>query len=94
MFVRRDLSVTQQIVQTAHAVDEIGKRYQSGDENYMVLIDVKNEQLLVGVSESLREKDIEHELFFEPDINSYTAIATRPLIGDERMSLKGYRLMR
>lgn len=94
MFIREDLSVSQQIVQTAHAVDEIGRRHQSVGNNYMVLCGVKDEQDLLEVSDWLKEQFIDHETFFEPDIDSHTAIATRPIIGEERLAMKRFKLKR
>jgi len=82
MFVRGDLSHPQQIVQTAHAVDEITKRHKSDGTNHMVLCDVKSEDELFDVSMFLAQHDIDHHTFHEPDIDCYTAIATRPLRGD------------
>jgi hypothetical protein len=29
-------------------------------------------------------------MFYEPDIDAHTAIATKPLIGDERLPLRRY----
>jgi hypothetical protein len=44
MFIREDLSIPQQIVQTAHAVDELGKKIKNSPQtNHMVLFGVKNE---------------------------------------------------
>lgn len=94
LFIRQDLSPPQQIVQTAHAVDELNKWYKSGkDTNHMVLFPAKHEDDLRSISERLERLGIEHEMFYEPDISAYTAIATRPLIGDERVPLRKYRLM-
>ena len=94
LFVREDLSKPQQIVQTAHAVDEINKHLpQTTKGNYMVLCDVKSEKELLDVSMHLFEEGVNHHLFFEPDIDSYTAIATVPLKGSERKPMKRYNTM-
>lgn len=94
MFVRGDLSHPQQIVQTAHAVDEIGKRHKTDKTSYMVLCDAKNEESLYDISYHLKKHGIDHEMFYEPDISSCTAIATRPLVGDERKPLANFKLKR
>jgi len=92
LFIRSDLSIPQQIVQTAHAVDEIGMRYKSKGTNYMVLCDAANADHLNTIAECLDKNEIDYEMFFEPDIGEYTAIATRPLIGAERRPLRKFRL--
>lgn len=93
LFVRTDLSTPQQIVQTAHAVDEL--RVPASDQtHHMVLIGLPDQRKLISTSQFLESLGIKHELFFEPDVNEYTAIATHPLRGDERKPLRRYQLMR
>jgi hypothetical protein len=94
MFVRGDLSHPQQIVQTAHAVDEIGKRHKTEETSFMVLCDAKNEESLYNIAGYLKEKNIDHEMFYEPDIGECTAIATQPLRGEARSSMKRFQLKR
>jgi hypothetical protein len=91
MFVRGDLSHPQQIVQTAHAVDEIGRRHKSDGTNYMVLCDAPDEQFLFDTSDWLTKHGIDHHVFHEPDINGHTAIATEPLIGDRRKPMRRFK---
>lgn len=92
LFVRSDLSIPQQIVQTAHAVDEIGMRHKSDGTNYMVLCDANDADHLTSIAEHLDMHKIDYEMFFEPDIDQYTAIATQPLKGEQRIPLKKFRL--
>ena len=95
LFIREDLSIPQQIVQTAHAVDELGKRIKSSaNTNFMCLFGVKDESSLQMISEKLNQQGIDHEMFYEPDIAAFTAIATRPLVGEERKIMKKYKLKR
>lgn len=96
LFVRQDLSVPQQIVQTAHAVDELNKRWddKSDTTNFMVLCSVKDELELWKVGEYLASKGIFHHMFYEPDIEASTAIATRPLRGIEREALSKFQTMK
>lgn len=91
IFVRKDISIPQQIVQAAHAVDELNKKHLHEPGNYMVLCDAEDEASLLKVSEWLCHHDIKHEMFYEPDLNSYTAIATKPLRGAERQPLKKFK---
>ncbi len=92
MFIREDLSHPQQIVQTAHAVDELNKRHPHRPGNYMVLCGAKSEFDLVQISEWLTEQKIAHEMFYEPDVDGHTAIATMPLIGEERKKMRRFKL--
>lgn len=94
LFIREDLSIPQQIIQTAHAVDDMNKSYPHESENYMVLCSVKDEERLFLISELLKDRNIHHETFFEPDINGHTAIATRPLKGEERKILRNFNTMK
>jgi hypothetical protein len=50
----------------------------------------RNEKHLLDISEYLHSKGIDHAMFYEPDIDAHTAIATKPLIGDERLPLRRY----
>lgn len=92
LFVREDLTPSQQIIQAAHAVDELNKKYPHGPGNFMVLCGATNETDLCEVSELLSFEGIGHHLFFESDIDSYTAIATVPLKGSERKPLSRFPL--
>ncbi len=88
IFVRGDLSIPQQIIQSAHAVDELNKVYPHRSQNHIVLCDAENEQSLFGVSDFLTHHGIKHRMFYETDISSHTAIATVPLCGKECQPLK------
>lgn len=94
IFIRKDLTVPQQIVQASHAALEAGFAYnQPAGSTYIVLISIKNQSDLTKVSDRLTSQGIDHQKFFEPDYDTgYTAIATRPLFGTEREPLKRYSL--
>ena len=91
MFVREDLSPSQQIVQAAHASALIGETYHA-DTN-IVLFGSKSEADLKSHADHLSRHGIEFEMFFEPDINQYTAIATQPLVGDSRKPMRKFKLL-
>ena len=92
LFCRNDISHAQQIVQTAHAVDELNKRIPHDPGNYMVLCGADSEAELFGISSWLTERSIEHEMFYEPDIEAFTAIATAPLKGKDRHPMRRFKL--
>ena len=91
VFVKEDLSHPQQIVQAAHAAAKIGEKYHG--DTYIVLCGAKNEEHLDAISQHLERHSIDHELFFEPDIDGYTTIATAPLKGNERQPLRKFKLL-
>jgi hypothetical protein len=93
LFVRDDITPSQQIVQTCHAVDAINVRHNSGDINHMVLCHANHDAHLMSIAEYLDGKGIDYEMFQEPDLdNQYTAIATRPLRGQEREPMRKFKL--
>jgi len=95
LFIRRDLSIPQQIVQTAHAAEAVAKKLDKDHPTCtMVLFEVKNLSDLLTASFYLDDRTVEHELFFEPDINEHTAIATIPVYGDCREKFKQFKLKR
>ena len=93
-FVRQDLSPEQRIVQIGHACYEAGKKFQDdlGVSN-LVLLSVENEDELTDIAFKLDMRGIGYYMFYENDINSYTAICTVPVIeGNERSFFKKYKL--
>lgn len=94
LFVRQDLSMPQQIVQAAHAVDELTIRCPSEGENRMVLCGADNERMLKNIALYLDSEFIDYEMFHESDIGEYTAIATKPLRGSERRAMRRFNIMK
>ena len=94
LFVRKDLSLQQQIIQASHAVDEMAKvDVQSSNTNFITLIGVDDETALHEISSHLDSHGILYHKFYEPDVQQHTAIATSPLIGKQRKPLFGYKCM-
>ena len=95
VFIRNDMSYAQQIVQASHATLEAGVKYdQPADISRIVLFPLNNEKDLFAKAKHLRENDIEHVLFYEPDIEQYTAISTKPIFGEAREALAEFRTYR
>lgn len=93
LFIRRDLSGPQQIVQAAHAAHQAGERF--GSHSHMVLIDISCEEDLYKAADHLEQHGIQFEMFHEPDYDTgHTAICTQPLTGDARRPLRRYKLMK
>lgn len=91
LFCREDLSPCQRVIQTAHAAALIGHKYHG--DTYATLCGAKDEEHLKSIADYLDSNNIAFELFFEPDIQAFTAIATAPLRGTERLPLKKFKLM-
>jgi hypothetical protein len=96
LFVRQDLSLAQQIVQTNHATFEMAYSLsQSVDDAppSIVLIGVPNKKSLQKVIDKLLRHDIEFSAFHETDDDiGLSAVATSPLGESERAQLRNYKL--
>lgn len=89
-FIRKDIPIHAQIIQTAHAClqSEAPK-----EVNSIVLFEVKNEDHLIKVNEYLKNRGIKTYMFFEPDFDmGYTSIATEPLSGEDREACKKFKM--
>ena len=94
LFVREDLSVSQQVIQTVHATQLTGWVCQGGEVPNAVLVGAQSEDDLMTISEYLIDHHIAHEVWYEPDISAHTAIATYPIKGKDRNALKHFQLKR
>jgi|JI102314A2RNA_FD_contig_31_5877840_length_987_multi_2_in_0_out_0_1 hypothetical protein len=93
LFIREDLGPAQQIIQTAHAVDDLYRTIKPGDRtNHMVLFSIRSEQDLEETSMYLKDNDIHHEMFYEPDVLAHTAIATEPIRGEKRNLFRKFKM--
>lgn len=92
LFIRTDLPLPQQIVQSSHAALEAGHEF--GEHSHLICFGMDNEQALQKAAMYLEDNDIEHRMFFEPDVNGYTAICTKPLSGNERRPMRRFKLLK
>jgi len=95
VLIRMDIPLHQQLVQSAHAAFEAGLRWHSPDKEgtSIIILEVPDKKALLRASRRLGGKDIAHHVFFEPDFEmGESALATRPLVGEERRALSGYPL--
>lgn len=96
VLIRKDLSPRQQAVQAGHAAIESARNHLKSDDEHPSLIycTIKSEQKLLMCADELRAQGIDCQIFREPDIgNQATALATRPLRGEERKALSRFQLM-
>jgi len=101
IFVRQDIFPEYQLVQASHVALKLGWLIRNEEEMnynpnelYFTVVGVKDLDGLRNVGIHLDERGIKWEWFFEPDINSSTAIATYPIPIRERGDLLQYKLLR
>lgn len=96
LFIRQDLSLAQQIVQSNHATFEMAYTLpQSADPTTpsIVLIGVPDKKALLKVIQKLKLNRIEYSAFYESDDDmGLSAVATVPLDEDRRAVLQNYKL--
>ena len=96
LFVRQDLPVVHQIIQTNHATQQITALYRSdGGIPNLVLVGVADLEALHKVQKKLQESRIPHYAYNEPDDEmGFTAICTAAISGEQRTTLRHFKLYR
>lgn len=92
LFIRKDLSGPQRIVQTAHAAHEAGERF--GAHSHIALMGIADQRELIKAANYPDRCGIQYQMFYESTTSEYTAIATEPLSGDRRKHLRRYSLLK
>jgi hypothetical protein len=94
VFVRQDLGLAHQLVQSNHATFHLARLTNPDPEiPNLIVIGVPNEATLGRVRAKLEIAQLPHYVWTEPDEDmGVTAIATGPLDEQERVVLKNYRL--
>jgi len=95
VFVRNDLSYSQKVVQTSHAVLEATRTFIRDNNRYkIVVVAAKSEVKLKSIMEEAASYDIKTVAFTEPDMQyQITAIATEPLSDEKRQVFSRYKLL-
>ena len=94
MFVRTDLDTAYQAVQATHAGIAAARRNLiHGEHPNLVVLGVPSTKALLDASVHLSHKGIRHEMFFEDDVDSYTAICTESVPKEQRKAFKEYKLL-
>lgn len=86
VLVRQDLPHNVQLVQVGHAAFTMGT--QCKEHLNLIVLSVKDQIALMKAQVHLDMEGVNHHMFYEPDLDEYTAICTAPL------SLEGKKLMR
>ena len=91
-FIRKDIPLAQQIIQAAHATQEITKKIEHPEQtSHFILLEASNEEQLNTIQMKLQDKGIRHEMFYEPDVDEHTAIATEPIFGKDRNFFRKFK---
>jgi hypothetical protein len=95
VFIRRDIPLHAQLVQSAHAALEMGNRIGTvtDEPSFLILLDARDESHLNEIVRYLDDRDINFYMFFEPDYDmGHTSICTEPLSLDRRKHFKKFDL--
>jgi hypothetical protein len=95
VFVRKDIPLSAQVVQTGHACLEAGSKFpQPVDRSvYLVVLAVTSEEKLLEVVEWVNQQNIQIALFYEPDDGlGYTAACTQPVLDPQRAIFRKYSI--
>lgn len=95
VFVRNDLSYSQKVVQSCHAVLESTRKFVTDDKRYkIVVLAAKSEVKLKSIMDEAASHGIQTVGFTEPDMDfQMTAVATEPLEEDKRHVFSRYKLL-
>ena len=97
IFVRKDLSNEQKLVQSCRAVAESAKTHfhKASEHPHFVICEVKNESELLKVYTKAKNSFIECSIFQEADLeDQFTAFATEPVYGEVRKVFKNCQLLK
>jgi len=94
--VRKDLqSSAYKAVQAAHAVLQAARQglVQSLAHPVLVIVEVDDELELLRFAANLQNQSIRNVVFYEDDIESYSALATECVTGKQRKVFRKMRLL-
>lgn len=97
VLVRKDLSLSQQAVQSCHAAIESARKFVKPDQEHphLILCGVNNESALKREASKLQALGVRFAKFHEADCNNeLTAVATELISGDRRRYFRRYKLLK
>ena len=93
MFVRQDLPLSQQIVQSNHAILSLSQWFRIDGIPNVIVIGLPDVAALNRAKSKLDKERIAYYAWHEPDFDyGFTALATVPLTPERKTVLKHYRL--
>ena len=98
IFVSKDLTSSQQVVQASHAAINATAAFDLGslpDHPHLVILAVKNESKLLRAQEYLKQNNIQYTSFYESDFDDkLTSIATEPIQEHQRSIFKKFQCLK
>jgi len=95
VFVRKDISVPDQMVQVGHVCMEAGKKFRQPKGTHLILLEVEDSVGLGIVVMLCGMMRIRYFLFYEPDEDmKYTALCTEPVSKSQKDVFKSFKLWR
>ncbi len=98
IITRRDLPITQQAVQSGHAIWEASQAFSQlqTEHPHFCLCAVKDEKRLRHDLDKLVKAGIRITAWYEPDFenNPLTAFATEPISGERRHLFRNFQLLK
>ena len=97
VFVRKDITLQQQIVQASHAALQAGLKFTnpSNEPNSLIVIGIRNKEQLLKAMSFLEKNNITYESFSEPSWDyGLTAFASQPILETDRKVFKSFQLWR
>lgn len=93
VFVRQDISLAQQIVQSNHATLSLSSHYGVEGTPNIVVIGVPDVAALERACREMTAAGIPHHSWHEPDFDmGFTAITSAPIEGEQRRALAHYKV--
>ena len=96
IFVRQDVPLEQQIIQSNHATEQTVSKYPDKFKDiipFTVLIGIPNAEWMRSVIKHLKNLNIDHVAFLDTDFDfGIAATVTVPLEDEQRESLRHYPL--
>jgi len=94
LFVRKDLSPEQVVVQAAHVAMYAGNVFEKAHKRNLVVIEVADQNRLLDAIIHLVELGIKYQTFIESNGVGLTSVCTDSVDPATQIHLKGYQLLR
>lgn len=97
IILRKDLDPAYQIIQSGHALFEhaLTLKNKPNQTSHFCLLEAKDEEELLNISDKLKGKGMDFTLFHEPDYDTgYTCLAAGPIYGEDRRLFKKFKFFR
>mgnify|MGYP006151646511 CR=1 FL=1 len=92
--IRRDLSRSQQVVQSCHAAIEATRHFLDKEHPSVIVLGKKTLRKLETFRDYIEKHNLKYKEFYEPDRNNeLTSVAVYPVSEHERILFKKFQLL-